>query len=107
MEVGTSWVPGVGTAKILAPTPQDSLGGLGMIFRCQNICRETPGCAYFTLHLATRECHLANAAATPMRGISNTIGGPPQCEDRIFAQKSMLAKMGRDNGTWATSSSAL
>lgn len=103
-EVGTSWQPAIITEKIPTESSKDDLGGLGRVLSCQAKCSETPGCAYYTLHLTSSECHMANAAATPMRGMLDTIGGTPKCEDQMFVQRKTLANKMFENGNLATSS---
>jgi len=86
MEVGTSWQPSLGLAQIMSPNED----AMGMIMHCQTMCRNNPGCAYFTLHLVTRTCQLADATASPVTGILETIAGPPRCDEHIFVQRSIL-----------------
>lgn len=52
----------------------------GSVLDCQEWCRNTTGCVYFSIEYPSRTCSLAGPAAKLRFPISKTVSGPPSCD---------------------------
>lgn len=75
MQIGVTWSPDMSTSTYIAGDRDK------VVFACQQKCKDTDGCAHFTV-MFPGLCRLASNTAVPLPA-ERTISGPPteECDD--------------------------
>lgn len=63
--------------------PGHTLLEVNDVAECQEVCKKTIGCAYFSFYEALRDCHLQDSTAVRLRS-TGFIAGPPACKKGII-----------------------